>query len=152
MAGIFRQYVAEYDGYATCNASPRAMRRIACGGCPECPQECPPHALAVAEAGIPRDHVNGVAAAFHHQPGRFHAQVLHGLGRGLPGLIPECAGKLARAQVRRLGKLIHRELPLQVLPRKVQRGTDAVRARFQVQQRRELRLPAGPGGDTRRAS
>jgi hypothetical protein len=67
---------------------------------PERAQEGAPHVIAIAKSGFARHDIDRVSALFHHQPGRFYAQVLDSPGGRLACLGMESATELARAQMR----------------------------------------------------
>ncbi len=71
--------------------APDGLRRLAVG-----PQERAPHPLAVGEAGLPGDRLDGMTGLLHQQARGLDPQVLHRLG-----------GRLAAAYADRLAKRGH---------------------------------------------
>jgi hypothetical protein len=85
-----------------------------------------------------------MAAPLHAQPGGLDAQVLDRLSRRLAGLGAEGAAELARTEMRRGGERANRERLVEVAPGIGQRALDPVGFGLQLEQRRKLRLAAGP--------
>jgi hypothetical protein len=92
-----RQVNSRFDGpvvqsekqyfYLPSTRSIRSFGRNTSAGTPNVRKKCAAHALSVYEARFIRQHVNGVASLFNHQPRRFKAELLHGFcQRQRPGL------------------------------------------------------------------
>ena len=84
-----------------------------------------------------------MATLLHHQARGFETQVLDRLGRRLAGLGVERAAELARTEMGGFGKFADRQFRGEIALRIGQRTLDTVRFGLQLQQRGELRLPAG---------
>src|SRR5712675_2196513 len=106
-------------------------------------QEGAAHAVAIGETRLPGDDVDRMAALLHHQAGGLDAKVLDRLGRRLTGLGAERTAELTRAQMRRVRKLLNRQLRVEIALRIGQCVLDTVGFGLQLQQGRELRLAAG---------
>ena len=106
-------------------------------------QEGATHAVAIGKARLPGDDVDRMAALLHHQAGGLDAKVLDRLGRRVTGLGAERTAELTRAQMRRVRKLLNRQLRVEIALRIGQCVLDTVGFGLQLQQGRELRLAAG---------
>ena len=114
------------------------LRRLSKGA-----QEASAHPLTVAKAGFLSDSLDRQPSLLEHKSGGLETKILDGAGWRLAGFRAEHAGKLPRAEPRRLRELFNGQGLSKVLSGKGERVLDAVGFRVEPKHRRVLRLSAG---------
>jgi hypothetical protein len=112
------------------------------GRLPKCAEKRLTHAFPVAESGLTGNDFDRMPCRLHHQPGRLDTQTLNGLGGRLAGFLTKHPAELTWTQPRDSGQGINREVAAKILRCIGKRHLHAVGLCIQLQQRRELRLPA----------
>ena len=108
---------------------------------PDVTNEGSPHPLSVAKSNFVCDDLNRQPPLFEHQPGRFNAKVLDGLGWRLRSFFVKRATKLTWTESRNISERLDGKVLLQVKAGIGEGFLDAVGLRFQVEKGRKLRLP-----------
>jgi len=108
---------------------------------PDVTNEGSPHPLSVAKSNFVCDDLNRQPPLFQHQPRRFNAKVLDGLGWRLRSFFVKRATRLTWTEPRKLSKRLNGKVLLQVKAGVGEGFLDAVGLRFQVEKGRKLRLP-----------
>ena len=87
----------------------------------------------IRNAGPSCNHIDRMLPQLHHLLCGLYPELFHGLRRRLPGLDPEGAAELARAEIHSRGDLLNRKLGLKVAPGVGECTLDSVEFWIQLQ-------------------